>query len=474
MNLKSRGLKIVGVEPGGTALDVGIGEGDSIISINSSPVPDYLAYRYLIASEEVVLLVRKKSGGEVEIEMEKDEDDDLGIIASPMKVRACNNRCVFCFVEQMPKGMRRSLYVKDDDYRHSFLHGNYVTLTTMKDEDYARIIRERLSPLYISVHATDDNLRRFLLGNCKAPSILDGIKKLTDGGIRLHTQAVVAPGINDGAALVKTAEGLAALYPGVLSLAVVPVGLTKHREKLYPLRTFTKREAASLLDALSPLRRKYRRKFGVSFVYPSDEFYIKAGRDLPPAKEYDGYPQMDNGVGLVRDFLDDFKRLGKRGLSLACHSEPVQLRSGQAPRGIRSCVSVLKGKVKSGSLRFGRDDKRNAKIILITGKSFAPILKNIAKEIEAMTGLKLSVLPVKNNLFGEKVTVAGLLSGSDIIAALKGRKADAAIIPAITMRDGAGVFLDDLTPKDVEREAGMKIIMTEPTAKGLIEAILSF
>ncbi len=467
MNLKSRGLKIVGVEPGGTALDVGIGEGDSIISINSSPVPDYLAYRYLIASEEVVLLVRKKSGGEVEIEMEKDEDDDLGIIASPMKVRACNNRCVFCFVEQMPKGMRRSLYVKDDDYRHSFLHGNYVTLTTMKDEDYARIIRERLSPLYVSVHATDDTLRHFLLGNCKAPSILDGIKKLTDGGIRLHTQAVVAPGINDGAALVKTAEDLAALYPGVLSLAVVPVGLTRHREKLYPLRTFTKREAAGLLDALSPFRRKYRRKFGVSFVYPSDEFYMKAGRDLPPAMEYDGYPQMDNGVGLVRDFLDDFKRLGKRGLSLACHSEPVQLRSGQAPRGIRLHPPL---KIRGG--QGGRYEIR--KILLITGKSFAPILKNIAKEIEAMTGLKLSVLPVKNNLFGEKVTVAGLLSGSDIIAALKGRKADAAIIPAITMRDGAGVFLDDLTPKDVEREAGMKIIMTEPTAKGLIEAILSF
>ncbi|MHB8174517.1 MAG: DUF512 domain-containing protein [Nitrospirota bacterium] len=448
-----KGLKIIGVEPGGTASEVGIAEGDEIISINSSPVPDYLAYRYLIAAEEVTILVRKKSGGEFEIEIEKDEDDDLGIIPPPMKVRSCNNRCVFCFVEQMPKGLRRTLYVKDEDYLHSFLHGNYITLTTMKDEDYARIVRERLSPLYVSVHATDDKLRRFLIGNCKAPSILEGIKKLTDGGITLHTQAVVAPGINDGAALVKTAEDLVAFYPGVQSLAVVPVGLTKHREKLYPLRTFTRKEAATLLDVLTPLRKKYRRKFGISFVYPSDEFYMKAGRDFPTVREYDGYPQIDNGVGLVRDFLDEFKKEERR-IKQACHSErsrllpPLKIRGGQG----------------------GRYEIR--KLILITGKSFAPILKNIAEEIEAKNkDLKLSVLPVKNNLLGEKVTVAGLLSGNDIMAALKGRKTDAVIIPSITMRDGAGVFLDDLTPEDVEKETGLKVIMVEPTARGLVEGI---
>ncbi len=437
-NISLKGLKIAGIEPGGIASEVGMEVGDEIISVNSSPVPDYLAYRYLIASEEVTLLVKKKSGGIAEIEIEKDEDDDLGIITPPMRVRACNNHCVFCFVEQMPGGLRRSLYVKDEDYRHSFLYGNYVTMTTMKDEDFARIIRERLSPLYVSVHATDDSLRRFLLGNCKAPSILEGIKKLTDSGIVLHTQAVVAPGINDGAALIKTTEDLAAFYPKVQSLAVVPVGLTKHRETLYPLRTFTKNEAGKLLDGLEPLRKKYRRKFGVSFVYPSDEFYLRGQWPFPPVKEYDGYPQMDNGVGLVRDFLDEFK------------------------------------KVSTFSLRKEKVAKRNGaeNLLLVTGKSFAPILKEIAKEIEAKVGnLKLRVLPVKNNLFGEKVTVAGLLSGDDIIAALKGKKADAAIIPSVTMRDGAGVFLDDLTPEDVERETGLKIIMIEPTARGLLEAL---
>jgi putative radical SAM enzyme (TIGR03279 family) len=442
-DISLRGLKIAGVEPGGIASEVGMEAGDEIISVNSSPVPDYLAYRYLIASEEVTLLIKKKSGGIAEIEIEKDEDDDLGIIAPPMRVRACNNHCVFCFVEQMPRGLRRSLYLKDEDYRHSFLYGNYVTLTTMKDEDYARIIRERLSPLYVSVHATDDKLRRFLLGNCKAPSILEGIKKLTDSGIVLHTQAVVAPGINDGAALIKTTEDLAAFYPKVQSLAVVPVGLTKHRDKLYPLRTFTKNESVRLLEGLEPLRKKYRRKFGVSFVYPSDEFYIKSGRDFPPVKEYDGYPQIDNGVGLVRDFLDEFKK-------------------------------AMKTLTPTFSLRKEKVAKRNGteNLILITGKSFAPILKEIAKEVEGkIKNLKLRVLPVKNSLFGDKVTVAGLLSGNDIIAALKGKKADAAIIPSVTMRDGAGVFLDDLTPEDVERKTGLKIVMAEPTARGLLEVV---
>ncbi|MGC2423067.1 MAG: DUF512 domain-containing protein [Nitrospirota bacterium] len=442
-DISLKGLKIAGIEPGGIASEVGMEKGDEIISVNSSPVPDYLAYRYLIASEEVTLLVKKKSGGIAEIEIEKDEDDDLGIIAPPMRVRACNNHCVFCFVEQMPGGLRRSLYLKDEDFRHSFLYGNYVTLTTMKDEDYARIIRERLSPLYVSVHATDDSLRRFLLGNCKAPSVLEGIKKLTDSGIVLHTQAVVAPGINDGAALIKTTEDLAAFYPKVQSLAVVPVGLTKHREKLYPLRTFTKNEAGKLLDALEPLRKKYRRKFGVSFVYPSDEFYLKGQWPFPPVKEYDGYPQIDNGVGLVRDFLDEF---------------------GKSMKNLTPTFSLRKEKVAK---RNGAEN-----LILITGKSFEPMLKNIAKEIEGkVKKLKLRVLPVKNNLFGDKITVTGLLSGNDIIAALKGKKADAAIIPSVTMRDGAGVFLDDLTPEDVERETGLKIIMIEPTARGLLETL---
>ncbi|HLB25518.1 MAG TPA: DUF512 domain-containing protein [Nitrospirota bacterium] len=435
-----KGLKVAGVLEGGTASEIGIGKGDEILRIGGSDVPDYLCYRYLIASEEVTLLVKKKDGGLVEIELEKDEDDDLGIVPPPMRVHRCNNKCVFCFVSQMPPGLRKTLYVKDEDYRHSFLYGNYVTLTTLTDEDYARIVRERLSPLYVSVHATDDETRRFLLGNQKAPEIMPALKRLVEGGIQIHAQAVISPGMNDGEMLIKTAEDLASLHPGVASLAVVPVGLTRHRHTLYPLKGFTPAGAARLLDGLEPLRKKYRRKFKESFAYPSDEFYIKAGRDFPPEREYDGYPQMDNGVGLVRDFLTEFGKEKKT-----------------------STFSLRKEKVAK------RNDVK--KIILVTGISFAPYLAQTAKELEEKTGLNLKVLPVKNELFGHNVTVAGLLSGKDIARALKKEKADAALVPSVAVRDGDGIFLDDLTPQDVERLSGVKVVMVEPTARGLVEAL---
>ena len=439
-----KGLKVTDIEPGGTALEIGIETGDEILSINGFPVPDMLAYRYLIANEDVALLVKKKSGGLIDIDLEKDEDDDLGIIPPAMPVRRCNNKCVFCFVSQMPKGLRKTLYVKDEDYRHSFLHGNYITLTTLKEEDYERIITERLSPLYVSVHTTDDELRRFLLGNKKAPPIMESILRLVDGGITLHTQAVVAAGLNDGENLIKTVEDLALLHPAVASLAVVPAGITMHRGGLYPLKLFTKAGAAKLLDSLEPLRKKYRKLFGEAFVYPSDEFYIKAGRDFPKDKEYDGYPQIDNGVGLVRDFLTEWNREKKR----------------------------LKCKTPSFSLRKEKEAKRNElKVLLVTGKSFEPYLKNIAEEIEGITKAKVTVLPVKNELLGHTVTVAGLLCGTDIANSLKGKKADAVIIPAVTMRDGAGVFLDDLTPYDVEQATGIKVVLVDPSARGLIEGI---
>ena len=472
-----KGLKIASIAEHGTASEIGLGPGDEILSINGQAVEDWLAYRYLIAGEDVTILVKKKDGGLLDIDLEKDADDDLGVEPAPMRVRCCNNKCVFCFVAQMPKGLRRTLYVKDEDYRQSFLYGTYITLTTLGDEDYRRIIRERLSPLYVSVHTTDEETRRFLLGNRKAPSVMDGIKRLTEGGITLHTQAVICPGLNDGEKLIRTVEDLAGLYPKVASLAVVPIGLTKHRERLYPLKGFTKSGAARLLDSLEQYRKKYRKVFGEAFVYPSDEFYIKAGRDFPEEKEYDGYPQIDNGVGLVRDFMTEFEREKRKH----------------------------RAKPSTFSLRKEKVAKRNGdkEIILVTGESFAPYLQEAAKalsitlstcgrghlaepkapkmnkcgapEHEGERGkagaIHLKVLPVKNELFGHSVTVTGLLCGKDIADALKGKRADLAIIPSVTMRDGDGVFLDDMTPEDVERESGLRVIMVEPTAKGLIEAI---
>ncbi|HEY3347848.1 MAG TPA: DUF512 domain-containing protein [Nitrospirota bacterium] len=429
---KMKGMKLSGVEEGGTAWEVGIEKGDEILEINGREVPDWLAYRYLIAEEEVTVLVRKKDGSLEEIEFEKDEEDDLGLEPPPIKVSRCGNKCVFCFVDQMPKGLRKTLYVKDEDFRHSFLYGNYITLTSLKDKDYDRIIEERLSPLYISVHATDDALRRCLLGRKTAPSIVDSIQRLTDGGITVHTQAVVCPGLNDGPVLAKTIEDLARLRPHAASLAIVPIGLTRHREGLPQLRGFTKKEAAALLDLIAPYQKKFRKETGLAFAYASDEFYIKAGRPVPPEKEYDGYPQLDNGVGLVRDFLEEFRHESRR--------LPKKLA---APK----------------------------KAILLTGVSFAPFLSEVSKRLDKIDGLSVKVLAAKNGLFGESVTVTGLLSGRDIIAALKGRKADAVIIPTIAVRDGYGVFLDDLTPEDIVRETGITVIMTEPTANGLIEAV---
>ncbi len=428
------GLKIKALEENSTASEIGMGPGDEVLSINGHPVADYLSYRYLIAGEDVSMLVLKAEGGLVEIELEKYEDDDLGIIPEPMKLHRCNNKCVFCFVSQMPRGLRRSLYVKDEDYRHSFLYGNYITLTTLTDADYERIIREKLSPLYVSVHATDDNVRRFLLNNKQAPPILDCIRRLTGGGITLHTQAVVCPGLNDGDMLIKTTEDLAAFYPGVASLALVPVGLTSHRGKLYPLKPFTKASASRLLDSLEPLRRRYRKKFGAAFVYPSDEIYIRAKRNFPKDGEYDEYPQMDNGVGLVRDFLTEFSREKRR---------------------------------------LPRKTATKKRILLVTGGSFAPYLRAVTDTLNKVDGLTARVLPVNNGLFGESVTVAGLLCGRDIAVELKGKRADAALIPLVATRDGGGVFLDDMGPEDIERESGVRVIMTPPNARGLVETIRS-
>jgi len=426
-------LKIQYIEPGSTGEELGLTPGDEIISINGKPIPDVIAYRYLVFDEELTMLVKKTGGmGLYEYDIEKDFDDDLGVEPEPMKVARCNNRCVFCFVHQMPKGMRRTLYVKDEDYRHSFLYGNYITLTTLTEADYGRIIEDRLSPLYVSVHATDEAVRKKLLGNKKAAPVMVGIRRLVDGGIKLHTQAVVCPGINDGEVLSKTIEDLAALYPGVESLAVVPVGLTAHRERLYPLRGFTKRGAEKLLDMIAPMQKSYRKRLGVGFVYPSDELYIKAGRDFPKDKDYDGYPQIDNGVGLVRDFLTEFGKFKRR--------LPKRL-------------------------------KTKRKVLLVTGKSFASYMREIAGTLNGIEGLTVSVLPVRNRLFGDTVTVAGLVCADDIAEAVKGKRADFMVVPSVMLRDGEDVFLDDVSPDELIERAGMNALITEPTAAGLIEAV---
>ncbi|HEY6010040.1 MAG TPA: DUF512 domain-containing protein, partial [Nitrospirota bacterium] len=301
-------LAINSILPGSTADGLGLKPGDIIDSINRQDVRDVIDYQYLIADERVRIALHTKTGTRRTITLDKDPDDTLGLEFIPFSITRCRNRCIFCFVDQMPPGCRRSLYVKDDDYRASFLYGNYITLGALSEQDWARIFSQRLTPLYISVHATDPALRAFMLRNKKAPDIMASLRRLASGGIRMHTQIVLCPGINDGAHLEKTINDLAGLVPAVSSIAVVPVGFTAFRKGLFPLRTFTRREARAVIDEVTRMGTRFRKRFGTRLVFASDELYIKAGLPVPPLSFYEDLPQIENGVGMVADFLREVKR----------------------------------------------------------------------------------------------------------------------------------------------------------------------
>jgi putative radical SAM enzyme (TIGR03279 family) len=427
-----KGMRVARVREGGTGAEIGMAAGEEILEINGAPVPDLVAYQFLIAEEEVTVLTRRPDGTLHEYELEKDAHDDLDVEPTPLNIRVCGNHCVFCFVDQLPPGLRSTLYVKDDDFRHSFLHGNYITLTTLREREISRLIREKLSPLYVSVHATDDTVRRTLLGKERAPPIMDLLRRLTQNGIHMHTQAVLCPGLNDGDVLRRTIEDLRGLGPHVESLAVVPLGLTRHRENLPSLQGYTRAQAAAVLDVVHGFQDQFRAQDGQAFVHAADEFYLKAGRTVPGEAGYDGYPQLDNGVGLVRDFLTQLSREVRR-----------------LPRRLAQPRTML----------------------LVTGTSFAPVLRQACERLRGIEGLTVEVVAAENRLLGSTVTVAGLLCGRDIVAAVKGRRADVVVVPSIAVRDGYGVFLDDLTPLDVERAAGLPVMLAEPSARGLVDAV---
>jgi len=316
----------------------------------------------------------------------------------------------------MPPGCRRSLYVRDEDYRASFLFGNYITLGNLKEDDWERIFDQRLSPLYVSVHATDPVLRRTLLNNPHAPDVLEGLRRLARGGISVHTQIVLCPGLNDGEQLIRTVNDLAALAPAVLSIAAVPVGLTKYRKGLPPLRRFRPSEARRTVHMLESLGAGFRRRLGTRLVFPSDELYIRAGLPLPSVRFYEDLPQIENGVGMVSDFL---ARAGR-----------VRVPRRMAP--VRPTV--------------------------VTGRSLAPVLRTVMRRLRSIPGVSLRMVMVTNRLFGPTVTVAGLLAGKDIIGALRGRRPDdVVLVPANAFREGMPVFIDDISLDEVERAAGSPV-----------------
>jgi putative radical SAM enzyme (TIGR03279 family) len=423
-------LEIIGVEPASIAEELELEAGDSVLTVNGHVVNDLLDFQVHAAGEELLLEVRKHDGELWDLEVGKDADADLGLHFEHPEPTQCGNNCIFCFVHQLPAGMRRTLYVKDEDYRFSYLYGSYVTLTNVAEADIERIISQRLSPLYVSVHATDEQLRTRLLGR-QGPPILDLLKRFAEAGIEIHTQIVLCPGINDGRELERTIEDLALLCPRVLSLAVVPVGLTGYRQRLPDLRPPTMAEAGAVLAVIHGYQERFLRNFGTRFVFAADELYLKAGLEFPPLTAYEDLAQVENGVGLVPQFRAEAAEVLEE-------ASPLQLPA----------------------------------VATFTGESAKGELARFVADLAAKTGTRIHLYPIRNDFFGGHVTVTGLLTGKDVLRELGGKAlGQALLVPDVVLRDGDEVFLDDISLADLERELGVQVIKVASTPWGLLEGL---
>ncbi|MFU0827512.1 MAG: PDZ domain-containing protein [Lachnoclostridium sp.] len=436
--MNKKGHLIKSVIPGSIAEEMDIEPGDRLLRINEKEIKDVFDYHYAVNDEYLVLLIQKPDGEEWEIEIEKDLEEDLGIEFEEGLMdsyRSCRNKCIFCFIDQMPQGMRETLYFKDDDARLSFLQGNYITLTNMSDEDIERIIFYKLSPINISVHTTNKELRNKMLHNRFAGEALDKIKKLYDAGITMNGQIVLCKGINDGKELERTITDLSAYIPHMQSVSVVPVGLTKYRENLTHLEKFQKEDAIRVLDTIHRMQNMLYEKYKIRFVHASDEWYILAQQPIPEADSYEGYLQIENGVGMVRSLLDEFKEY----------------------------YETLKG------------DDRKKTVSLATGVLAAPIMKNLMEQIQKKyPNIRITVYTITNEFFGTDITVAGLLTGQDIIKQLKGKNlGDYLLLPDVLLRNGEDVLLDDITVNDLKNTLQTPIRIVQSDGKSLIDAVIN-
>ena len=437
----SNSHEIASVTKGSPADKAGLKTGDIIIKINNVVLKDIFDYHYY--SEEAVLdLEVKHPNEEIDvIHLEKDEDEDLGIIfvnGLMDDYKSCSNKCIFCFIDQMPPGMRETLYFKDDDTRLSFLQGNYVTLTNMKMEDLERIIAYKLGPINISVHATDPELRCEMLHNRFAGDILDKIKKLYDAEIPMNAQIVACPGINDGKQLDKTISDLLQFAPVMQSLSVVPVGLTKYRAGLEDLRIYTPEESAAVIDQIENWQIIAMDKVGSHFVQASDEWYITAGRELPEADRYDGFIQLENGVGMLRLLMEEVMD------ALEFIKKPLFMKKQRST--------------------------------IVCGMLAASYLKEIAGKVtEKYPKLLAEVVPIRNDFFGETITVTGLITGQDLIAQLKGTDlGDRLLLSCNMLRAGEEVFLDDITVSQVEDALQVKVRIVQSDGADLVKALMGY
>lgn len=425
------------VEAGSIAEELGIEPGDRLLAIDGQEIEDIFDYQFYEESEELLLLIEKADGEQWELEIEKDVDESLGISFGEGlmdEYRSCRNRCIFCFIDQMPPGMRDTLYFKDDDSRLSFLQGNYITLTNMSDHDVERIVRYRLEPINISFHTTNPELRCRMLHNRFAGDALKKVDILYQGGIEMNGQIVLCRGVNDGEELERTIRDLTKYLPLLKSVSVVPVGLTRFREGLYPLEPFTREEAGEVLRVIHRWQKKIYEEYGIHFIHAGDEWYLLAEEEVPEEERYDGYLQLENGVGMLRLLFNEFEE---------------------------------------GMERLG-DGDRSGEISAATGKLAYPYIRRMADRIqERYPGVKVHVYCIRNDFFGERITVSGLITGQDIIAQLKGKELGSRLLlPCNMFKADEDVFLDDITVKEVSDALQVPVDIVKSSGQDLIDAIL--
>jgi putative radical SAM enzyme (TIGR03279 family) len=451
---KRKGQLIVGSVAGSIAAELGLASGDRLLTIDGRPVRDIFDYRLRQLSDALVVRIEHPDGSLTDYEIEKDEDEDLGLEFADELLDTCthcHNRCVFCFIDQLPPGMRPSLYFKDDDLRLSFLNGNYVTLTNLTDRELDRLIAYRFSPMNVSVHTTDPDLRVQMMKNPKAGSILTRLQRIAAAGLCLNTQIVLCPDWNDGAALERTLTDLSSLQPAVQSIAIVPVGLTRYRaaNQLPSLRPFTPEECRAVLATVERFQTRFLERSGSRVVHAADEFYLRAGRPIPPADEYDDFPQLENGVGMIALFRQTLAE------TLA---DPLQI-TGTPPAG------------QAGSWPERPDMRR---ILLVTGTLAAGFLTDVTAALSRTLKLPLQVAAIENRFFGPEITVAGLVTGQDILRQLAPQlsPADLVLVPSCMLKADAPVFLDDLSLADLAASLGVPVWAVRPDAGSLIQNLV--
>ncbi len=432
-------VKIISTEKRSYAMREGIVGGDILVSINGNEINDVLDYRFYLA-ERCVRLDLLRDGNPFSVTIKKDEYDDIGLqFETPLmdKKHTCKNGCIFCFIDQNPEGLRESLYFKDDDSRLSFLHGNYITLTNMTDADVDRIVKMRFSPINVSVHTTNPELRVKMMKNKRAGEVLSYLKRFKDAGLDMCAQIVLCKGINDKDELLRSMSDLAEYFPYMNSVAVVPAGLTKYRDKLYPLADFSAKEAADVIDMIDSFGNRFKAENGTRLVYAADEFYLKAKREIPSADYYEEYPQLENGVGMLRSFFDEINI----GIEDFCE--------------------------------IGQYISKKRRVSVVTGVAAYPTILAAAEKIMSLTDkISVNVYEIKNNFFGESITVSGLLTGKDICEQLVGKPlGESLLIPRNALRSGEEIFLCGMSVSELSERLGVSIRICENDGFDFVDAV---